>query len=91
MDPVKGITLLEAYKTDKGSIVCKYTRAVAVPPESIYYYYDLRQPQYTMYAFGDSLAANSLPASHNPKPDRGHSKEALTFVPPTVSNFRKDF
>ena len=72
VDPLQGITLLEAYRTNGGSIVCKYI--------SMYYMYDLRQPHYTMYAFGRTLAPNSLPAAHKPKPERGHSKEPVVFV-----------
>ena len=84
VDPVQGINLLEAYRTKEGSIVCKYTRTAAVPAESMYYMYDLRQPHYTMYAFGRTLAPNSFPAAHEPKPERGHSKESVVFVPETV-------
>ena len=80
VDPVQGINLLEAYRTNGGSIVCKYIRSAAVPAASMYYMYDLRQPHYTMYAFGRTLAPNSLPAAHKPKPERGHSKEPVVFV-----------
>ena len=84
VDPVQGINLLEAYRTKGGSIVCKYTRTAAVPAKSMYYLYDLRQPHYTMYAFGRTLAPNSFPAVHEPKSERGHSKEPVVFVPETV-------
>ena len=84
VDAVQGINLLEAYRTNGGSIVCKYTRTAAVPAESMYYMYDLRQPHYTMYAFGRTLAPNSLPATHEPKPERGHSQEPVVFVPEMV-------
>ena len=80
VDPVQGINLLEAYRTKEGSIVCKYTRTAAVPAESMYYMYDLRQPHYTMYAFGRTLDSNSLPAAHKPKPERGHSYVPVNFV-----------
>ena len=84
VDAVQGIALLEAYRTNGGSIVCKYTRTAAVPATSMYYMYDLREPHYTMYAFGRTLAPNSFPAAHKPKPERGHSKELVVFVPEMV-------
>ena len=84
VDVVQGINLLEAYRTNGGSIVCKYTRTAAVPAESMYYMYDLRQPHYTMYAFGRTLAPNSFPDTHEPKPERGHSQEPVVFVPDMV-------
>ena len=80
VDPAEGITLLETYRTNGGSIVCKYTRTAAVPAASTYYMYDLRQPHYTMYAFGRTLTLDSLPAEHKLKPERGHSKEPVVFV-----------
>ena len=77
---MSGITLKEAYTSSSGAVVCKYTRTVAVPAESMYYFYDITQPHYTMYAFGRSLAANNFPATHEPKPERGHSKDPVVFI-----------
>ena len=80
VNAVSGITLKEAYTSSSGAVVCKYTRTVAVPAESMYYFYDITQPHYTMYAFGRSLAANNFPATHEPKPERGHSKDPVVFI-----------
>ena len=80
VDAVQGINLLETYRTNGGSIVCKYTRTAVVPAASMYYMYDLREPHYTMYAFGRTLAPNLFPATHKPYPERGHSREPVVFV-----------
>ena len=53
-----GYTLKIAYKTDKDSIVCKFSRTATVPTGSEKLMYDLYYPLFTLKAYGEYDALN---------------------------------
>ena len=53
-----GYTLKIAYKTDKDSIVCKFSRTATVPTGSEKLMYDLYYPLFTLKAYGEYDAVN---------------------------------
>ena len=80
-----GYTLKIAYKTDKDSVVCKYTRTATVPTGSENLMYDLYSQLYTLKAYGVYNAGKKQIEYH--RNDGGHasiSSKAVQIVPVSV-------
>ena len=58
-----GITILAAYKSTSGAIVCSYKRAITPPAASSLLYYDVNAPHHVVYAFGNTLRSGQ-PSKH---------------------------
>ena len=58
-----GITIVAAYKSTSGAIICSYKRTITPPAVSSLMYYDVNTPHHVVYAFGNTLSGGE-PSKH---------------------------
>lgn len=74
-----GYNLKIAYKTDKDSVVCKFTRTATVPAGSENLMYDLYSPLYTLKAYGPYKKADKEIGFHYSR--TAFSTKPINLVP----------
>lgn len=77
----KGITLIDAYISVSGSVVCRYRRTVDVPAESSSLFYNLNTPHHVVYAFGTALLTSNpnYPTYHGQR-NYNFTENQVTFI-----------
>ena len=75
-------TLEAAYKTDKDSVICKFSRSITVPMGSEDLMYDLNSPLYTLKAYGPYDDVNTKIGYHGfPGAGASISSNPIQIVP----------